>query len=93
MFSNLKRLKILKAALFKDNKIILDHKEREDIILIKLSRYLNKDFKNINVQLLEEVVNIVENPNILLVSFNKEYLKIQKRLLFPLEKHQRYFNI
>ena len=84
------------STFLKDNKIILDHKEREDIILNKIkSISKSKDFKeNINLQLLEEVVNIVENPNILLVSFNKEYLKIPKEIIIStLEKHQRYFPI
>ena len=41
---------------------------------------------------MEEVVNIVENPNVLLISFDKEYLKIPNEIIIStLEKHQRYF--
>ena len=55
----------------------------------------SKDYKAIlNSKLLEEVVNIVEDPNVLLINFNKEYLKIpQEIIISTLEKHQRYFPI
>ncbi len=79
-----------------DNKIILNHRDREKIILNKMTSISKmKDYKiEINPQLLEEVVNIVENPNILLTNFNKEYLKIpQEIIISTLEKHQRYFPI
>ena len=83
-------------SFLRDNRIILNHNEREKIILKKIkSISKSKDYKEvINYQLLEEVVNIVENPNILLVSFDKEYLKIPKEIIIStLEKHQRYFPI
>ena len=78
----------------KSYNIIFDHNERKETILKKIS-FLSKskDFKDrLNSKLLEEVVNIVENPNILLINFNKEYLKIPKEIIIStLEKHQRYF--
>ena len=80
----------------KSYKIIVDHEEREQIILKKINSVSKtKDYKeNLNSRLLEEVVNIVEDPNILLVSFNKDYLKIpQEIIISTLEKHQRYFPI
>jgi glycyl-tRNA synthetase beta chain len=82
--------------LLKNNNIILDHNEREKIILKKInSTSKSKDYKEtLNLKLLEEVVNIVEDPNVLLVNFNKEYLKIpQEIIISTLEKHQRYFPI
>jgi len=82
--------------LLRSNNIVLDHDEREKIILKKInSTSKSKDFKEIlNSKLLEEVVNIVEDPNVLLVNFNKEYLKIpQEIIISTLEKHQRYFPI
>jgi glycyl-tRNA synthetase beta chain len=59
--------------LLRSNNIVLDHDEREKIILKKInSTSKSKDFKEIlNSKLLEEVVNIVEDPNVLLVNFNK----------------------
>jgi glycyl-tRNA synthetase beta chain len=82
--------------LLRSNNIVLDHNEREKIILKKInSTSKSKDYKEIlNLKLLEEVVNIVEDPNVLLVTFNKEYLKIpQEIIISTLEKHQRYFPI
>jgi len=82
--------------LLRSNNIVLDHSEREKIILKKInSTSKSKDYKAIlNSKLLEEVVNIVEDPNVLLVNFNKEYLKIpQEIIISTLEKHQRYFPI
>jgi glycyl-tRNA synthetase beta chain len=83
-------------SLLRSNNIVLDHNEREKIILKKInSTSKSKDYKEIlNSKLLEEVVNIVEDPNVLLVHFNKEYLKIpQEIIISTLEKHQRYFPI
>jgi len=83
-------------SLLKNNNIILDHDEREKIILKKINLISkSKDYKEtLNLKLLEEVVNIVEDPNVLLVNFNKEYLKIpQEIIISTLEKHQRYFPI
>ena len=82
--------------LLKNNNIVLDHNERKKIILKKINSISkSKDYKEIlNLKLLEEVVNIVEDPNVLLVNFNKEYLKIpQEIIISTLEKHQRYFPI
>ena len=82
--------------LLRSNNIVLDHDEREKIILKKInSTSKSKDYKEIlNSKLLEEVVNIVEDPNVLLVNFNKEYLKMpQEIIISTLEKHQRYFPI
>ncbi len=80
----------------KSNKIIIDHKEREEIILKKISSFSQlKQYKEIlNPKLLEEVVNIVEDPNLLHVSFSRDYLEIpQEIIISTLEKHQRYFPI
>ena len=90
-----KNLRIM-TDLLKSNNIVLDHNEREKIILKKINSTLkSKDYKEtLNLKLLEEVVNIVEDPNVLLVNFNKEYLKIpQEIIISTLEKHQRYFPI
>jgi len=78
----------------KNNKIILDQKEREKIILKKFEAICNsKNYKQIyNKQLLDEVVNIVENPNVLLVDFNKGYLELPGEIIIStLQIHQKYF--
>ncbi len=80
----------------KSSKIIVDHQERQEIILKKISSLSqSKQYKEtLNPKLLEEVVNIVEDPNLLHVSFSKDYLQIPKEIVIStLEKHQRYFPI
>ena len=80
----------------KTHKIIVDHKEREEIILRKISSFSkSKQYKeSLNLKLLDEVVNIVEDPNLLHVSFSKDFLEIPKEIIIStLEKHQRYFPI
>ncbi len=93
-----KKIKDFKDYLnfLKSSRIIVDHNEREEIILKKISSFSqSKQYKeNLNPKLLEEVVNIVEDPNLLHVNFNKDYLKIPKEIIIStLEKHQRYFPI
>jgi glycyl-tRNA synthetase beta chain len=83
-------------AFLKANNIVLDHNERQKIILKRFNTISKlKSYKeNYNLKLLEEVVNIVEDPNVLLVDFDKDYLKIpQEIIISTLEKHQRYFPI
>jgi glycyl-tRNA synthetase beta chain len=98
LISKTKKINNFKEYLtfLKSYKIIIDHEERKQIIVKKISSISKlKDYKeNLNFKLLEEVVNIVEDPNILLVSFNQDYLKIpQEIIISTLEKHQRYFPI
>ncbi len=83
-------------SFLKSNKIVLDQNERQKIILKKFNSVSkSKNYKEqYNLRLLEEVVNIVENPNVLLINFDKEYLKIPEEIIIStLEKHQRYFPI
>ncbi len=96
--SKSKKIKSFKDyfSFLKSNGIILDQKEREKMILKRFSSFSkSKNYKDqYNQRLLEEVVNIVEDPNVLLISFNKNYLKIpQEIIISTLEKHQRYFPI
>ncbi len=82
------------SSFLKENKIIFDQNERQKIILKRFISVSNsKNYKDrYNHYLLEEVVNIVENPHVLLVSFDKEYLKIPEEIIIStIEKHQKYF--
>ena len=93
-----KKIKNIKAyfLLLKSNKIVLDQNERQKIILKRFNSVSkSKNFREqYNQLLLEEVVNIVEDPNVLLIDFDKEYLKIPEEIIIStLEKHQRYFPI
>ena len=71
----------------------MDHQEREEIILKISSFSKSKQYKEINLKNLEEVVNIVENPNLLHVSFNKDYLEIQSKLYILLWRNIKYFDL
>ena len=98
LITKTKKIKDFKDYLsfLKSSRIIVDHNERKEIILKKIRSFSqSKQYKeNINPKLLEEVVNIVEDPNLLHVSFSKDYLKIPKEIIIStLEKHQRYFPI
>ena len=98
LITKTKKIKDFKDYLnfLKSSRIIVDHKEREKIILKKISSFSkSKQYKeNLNPKLLEEVVNIVEDPNLLHISFSKDYLEIPKEIIIStLEKHQRYFPI
>ncbi len=83
-------------SFLKSNEIIVDQNERQKIIIKRFNSVSKiKNYKEqYNHRLLEEVVNIVENPNVLLVNFDKDYLKIPEEIIIStLEKHQRYFPI
>ena len=74
--------------------IELDHKKREAKIRKSLNELLkkNKCSTELNIRLIEEVVNLVENPVILKGKFDKEYLSLPDELLnLTMINHQRYF--
>ena len=78
----------------KNNNIILDQEERRKKIIKKFESVCkNKMYQNtFDKYLLDEVVNIVEDPNVLLIEFNKNYLDIPKEVIIStLQNHQRYF--
>ena len=57
----------------------------------KISKSHNLLVKS-NDKLLDEVVNLVENPSVILADFNRDYLEIPKEIIIStLENHQRYF--
>ena len=82
-------LKILKLE-----NIILDQDKREKIILKKMNnicnaRKLKSDF---NKKLVEEVVNLVERPHLIIGKFDEIYLKVpQEILIVTMQHHQKYF--
>jgi glycyl-tRNA synthetase beta chain len=89
----IKNFKEYQSFLNKNN-IFLDQKVREKKILQKFQSICKKKnyAENFNNHLIEEVVNIVEDPNVLLVSFNKDYLNIPDEIIIStLQRHQRYF--
>jgi glycyl-tRNA synthetase beta chain len=73
---------------------LIDQNKRKDFINREFKKILNKRKLTIyeNPELLDEVVNLVDNPNILLCSFDKKFLSIPKEILtLTMQSHQRYF--
>jgi glycyl-tRNA synthetase beta chain len=93
-----------KKKIFKDFKsyksffnqvgIIIDHNLRKELIVKKFEKISNK--KNFiiepNNKLLNEVADIVEQPNILICKFDEKFLNIPKEILIiTMQYHQKYF--
>ena len=73
---------------------VVDHKKREKIINQKFQKILNKKKLTIkdDPRLFEEVVNLIDNPNVLLCNFNQKFLSIPKEILIlTMQSHQKYF--
>ena len=94
----LKKINNFKSYLnfLKSQNIILDQEKRKTIILKKMNNICNarKLKNNFNEKLIEEVVNLVDKPNVIVSKFNEIYLKIpQEILIVTMQQHQRYFPI
>ena len=74
--------------------IILDQEKRKNIIVKKMNSIcVSKKLKNkFDEKLIEEVVNLVERPNVIMGKFNEIYLKIpQEIIIVTMQQHQKYF--
>ena len=79
---------------FKKQGILIDQNKREELIKKEFSKILNKRKLIIerNFKLFDEVINLVDNPNVLLCSFDKKFLSIPKEILtLTMQSHQKYF--
>ena len=80
---------------FKKIGTIIDQNSRKDLIeksLKKISERKNLKL-DINIKLLNEVVNLVDQPNILSCKFDKKFLAIPKEILIiTMQHHQKYFH-
>ncbi|WP_435088636.1 glycine--tRNA ligase subunit beta [Candidatus Pelagibacter bacterium nBUS_29] len=79
---------------FKKLNIIINHKQRKDLIEKKLNEISNK--KNIKIEsnpkLLDEVVDLTDQPNVILCEFDRKFLNIPKEILIiTMQYHQKYF--
>ena len=79
---------------FKKLNIIIDHNQRKNLIEKKLNEILKK--KNIliedNPKLLDEVVDLTDQPNVILCEFDRKFLNIPKEILIiTMQHHQKYF--
>ena len=74
--------------------ILIDHAERKDLIEKKFDIILKK--RNINIdsnpKLLQEVVDLTDQPNVIVCEFDKKFLNIPKEILIlTMQYHQKYF--
>ena len=79
---------------FKKLNITIDHNQRKKLIEKKLNEISNK--KNIiiedNSKLLDEVVDLTDQPNVILCEFDRKFLNIPKEILIiTMQHHQKYF--
>ncbi len=81
-------------SVLKSENIILDQEKRKEVIVRKFNNICNsRKLKNyFNEKLIEEVVNLVEKPSVVVGKFAEAYLKIpQEILIITMQKHQKYF--
>jgi len=74
--------------------IILDQEKRKNIIVRKINNICNsrKLKNNFSEKLIEEVVNLVEKPNVIIGKFDEIYLNVpQEILIVTMQQHQKYF--
>jgi glycyl-tRNA synthetase beta chain len=79
---------------FKKLNITIDHNLRKNIVEKKLNDISSK--KNIiienNPKLLNEVVDLTDQPNVILCEFDRKFLNIPKEILIiTMQYHQKYF--
>ncbi len=74
--------------------VYVNQNKRFDLINHSFSKILSKKKLRINEnpKLIDEVVNLVESPNVLLCKFDKKFLSVPKEILIlTMETHQKYF--
>jgi glycyl-tRNA synthetase beta chain len=81
-------------SFFKKLNIIIDNKQRKNLIEKKLNEISKK--KNIiiedNYKLLDEIVDLIDQPNVILCEFDRKFLNIPKEILIiTMQHHQKYF--
>ena len=79
---------------FDQSGIIIDQAKRKEFIIKKFEIISNRKNFTIepNKKLLDEVSDIIEQPNILLCEFDKKFLSIPKEILIiTMQYHQKYF--
>ena len=75
-------------------KIILDQNLRKQLIVKQIDKVCRtrKLKKKLNEKLLDEVVDLVDKPNVLVGKFNTSFLNIPKEILITsMQQHQKYF--
>ncbi len=78
---------------FKQKGILIDQELRKKLIQNKINEIINK--KNLKIEknetLIDEIVNIVEKPTIIVCDFNNKFLNIPTEILTTtMQNHQKY---
>ena len=79
---------------FNQSGIIIDHVLRKEFIIKKIEKISSKNnfIVEPNNKLLDEVTDIVEQPNIIVCKFDQKFLNIPKEILIiTMQYHQKYF--
>ena len=79
---------------FKQKGVTIDQNKRKEFIIKEINKATNqkKIHINVNEKLIDEIINIVEKPKILVCEFNKKFLEIPKEILIiTMQHHQKYF--
>ena len=79
---------------FKQKGVTIDQNKRREFIIKEINKATNqkKIHINVNEKLMDEIINIVEKPKILVCEFNKKFLEIpQEILIITMQHHQKYF--
>ncbi|MDB9728258.1 glycine--tRNA ligase subunit beta [Candidatus Pelagibacter ubique] len=90
IFKNFKNYK----DFFSQSGIIIDHVLRKEFIVKEIEKISRKNnfIVEPNNKLLNEVTDIVEQPNILVCKFDQKFLNIPKEILIiTMQYHQKYF--
>ena len=90
IFKNFKSYK----DFFSQSGIIIDHVLRKEFIVKEIEKISRKNnfIVEPNNKLLDEVTDIVEQPNILVCKFDQKFLNIPKEILIiTMQYHQKYF--
>ena len=90
IFKNFKSYK----DFFNQSGIIIDHILRKEFIIKEIEKISNKNnfIVESNNKLLDEVTDIVEQPNIIVCKFDQKFLNIPKEILIiTMQYHQKYF--
>ena len=79
---------------FKKLSITIDQNHRKNLIEKKFNEITKK--KNITIEnnpkLLDEIVDLIDQPNVILCEFDRKFLNIPKEILIiTMEHHQKYF--
>ncbi|MDC3049690.1 glycine--tRNA ligase subunit beta [Candidatus Pelagibacter sp.] len=79
---------------FKQKGVTIDQDKRKEFIIKEINKATDqkKIHINVNEKLIDEIINIVEKPKILVCEFNKKFLEIpQEILIITMQHHQKYF--